>query len=133
MDYFQYDRPVFVKVPFEAHNRKWLQGDHFPWKEMSIDGDTVKILFDNSFLYHSDELSATMKVGDGLEELDIEGLHQIVEDTNKRVKAIASNERQFINNKMKQSTKADRQRGLIRSWRRNLEDWLIKAEKNKKG
>jgi hypothetical protein len=39
----------------------------------------------------------------------------------------------FDNRKMKKSQLADKQRGLIRSWRRTQEDWLTKAEAVKKG
>ena len=50
---FQVDRPTFVRVPFTANGRQWAAGDHFPWKELSIDDDKVRILYNQRTLFHN--------------------------------------------------------------------------------
>ena len=40
---FQVDRPTFVRVPFTANGRQWDRGEHFPWKELSVDDNKVRI------------------------------------------------------------------------------------------
>ncbi len=130
---FQFDRPVFVKVPFSARARDWERGEEFKWKELSLPDDAVQTLYINDFIYHNTDLEGTLQVGDGLEVLSIEGLHSLVDDYNKRIKAVTPHQTAFEQKKMKKSNIADKQRGLIRSWRRNFETWLTKAEANKKG
>lgn len=115
----QIDQPLFVKVPFDGHGKEWKIQQHFPWKEMGVDYDKVKHLYGIRFLYHNDELAASIKVGDGLEVLDIDGLNSLVDSINKKVKAKTSNETEFNKKKCKKSKILDKQRGLIRSWRRN--------------
>ena len=105
--------------------------DSLPWKEMNIDQDTVHIMYNVGKLYHSPEQEVSMQVGDGLEVVDADGLKQIVDDYNLRVKAITKTELEFKRRKCPSSKIADKQRGLIRSWRRNNLDWLNKAEANK--
>ena len=125
------DRPVFVRIPFSARNKEWKTGDHLPWREMNLPENKIQILFNNGFLIHSDESEQLMQIGDGLEAIDSQGLSQIVDDYNKRVKAILTVESQFLRRKCPSSKIATKQRGLIRSWRRNNLDWLEKAEANK--
>lgn len=131
MNYFQLDRPIFVRIEFSARNKTWKVGDHLPWREMNLPQDKIQILFNNGFLIHSDESENLMQVGDGLEALDSEGLQQIVDDYNKRIKAVCTVDSHFLRRKCPSSRIATKQRGLIRSWRRNNLDWLEKAEANK--
>lgn len=128
---FQIDRPVFVRIPFMMRNKTWDREEHLPWKEMNLDQNTIATLYNSGQLYHSDEQEVSMKVGDGLEALDSEGLQQIVDDYNDRVKKIVTVQSQFLRRKCPSSKIATKQRGLIRSWRRNNLDWLEKAEANK--
>ena len=128
---FQIDRPVFVRIPFRMRKKTWEREEHLPWKEMNIDQDTVHIMYNVGKLYHSPEQEVSMQVGDGLEVVDADGLKQIVDDYNVRVKAITKTELEFKRRKCPSSKIADKQRGLIRSWRRNNLDWLNKAEANK--
>lgn len=128
---FQIDRPIFVRIPFKARNKQWEQGEHLPWKEMSFDQDRIQILFSQGYVIHSDEQEVTMQVGDGLEAIDVEGLHQIVKEYNDRLAKVTAIKNVLQRRKCPTSKLADRQRGLIRSWRRNNLDWLEKAELNK--
>lgn len=129
----QFELPLFVRKPFRARGRDWKKNQEFKWKEMSVDRNKVIILYREGFLIHSSELENKMQVGDGLEALDIVGLHSIVDSYNQRLSKLNLNKTTFEQRKAKKSTLADKQRGLIRSWRRNQEDWLNKAEANKKG
>jgi hypothetical protein len=115
----QIDQPLFVKVPFDGSGRSWKIQEHFPWKEMGVDYERVKHLYAIRFLYHNEELAADMKVGDGLETLDLDGLTELVNSINKKVKAKTTSELEFNRKKCKKSKILDKQRGLIRSWRRN--------------
>lgn len=117
---FQYDRPVFVKIPFDGHGKHWEQGSHFPWKELGVPTDKAQIMYVNGFFQHNEELEKDTLVGDGLEALDLEGLHALVDSINVKVKAKTPNHTQFTNKKCKKSKIIDKQRGLIRSWRRNF-------------
>ena len=128
---FQIDRPVFIRIPFQMRGKVWDREEHLPWKELNLDQDTIHVLYNSGQLYHSDEQEVSMKVGDGLEALDSEGLQQIVDDYNDRVKKIVTVQSQFLRRKCPSSKIATKQRGLIRSWRRNNLDWLEKAETNK--
>lgn len=130
---FQFDRPVFVAKNFRGRSIDWKKQQEFKWKEIGIDEDTVMLLYLQGFIRHDGELEGTLQVGDGLEVLDIPGLHSLVDDYNKRIKAVTRHNTEFEQRKMKKSTIADKQRGLIRSWRRNFETWLTKAEAVKKG
>jgi len=114
----QYDRPVFVKVPFTGGNREWKRQEHFPWKELSVDKNAVEALYNNDYLYHNGELEDKAKVGDGLEALDVEALTSVVNSINEKVKAKTTSQAEFDRKKCKKSRIVEKQRGLIRSWRR---------------
>ena len=115
---FQYDRPVFVKIPFDSKGRTWGLQTHFPWKELSVDKTKAELLYNRGFLYHNSELESKAKVGDGLEELDVEGLSKLVDSINSKVKAKTNSQADYDRKKCKKSKILDKQRGLIRSWRR---------------
>lgn len=128
---FQYDRPLFVRIPFKTRNKEWEKGQHLPWKEMNLDADRIQILFSQGYLVHNEEFEVVMQVGDGLELLDVAGLHDIVNDYNERLSKVTTIQKVLQVRKCPKSKLADRQRGLLRSWRRNNLDWLEKAEQNK--
>lgn len=128
---FQYDRPIFIRIPFFTRGKEWTYGEHFPWREMNMPQDKIQILYNNGNLIHSEEQETFLVVGDGLEALSVAGLKDIVDDYNERVKKVVATKTDAIRRKCPQSTIADKQRGLIRSWRRNNLDWLEKAELNK--
>lgn len=116
---FQWDRPVFVKIQFDGHGKTWETQKHFPWKELGVDKDKVMNLYNIGYLYHNEELAANMKVGDGLEALDVDGLHALVDSINQKVKNRTDSKTEFDRKKCKKSKILDKQRGLIRSWRRS--------------
>jgi len=116
---FQVDRPTFVRVPFTANGRQWAAGDHFPWKELSIDDNKVRILYNQRTLFHNSAKEVGMRVGDGLEALDIDGLNALVDSINEKVKAAVPTTREYDKKRCKKSRVLDKQRGMIRSWRRN--------------
>ena len=88
-------------------------------------------LYNSGQLIHSTEQENSMQVGDGLEAIDSDGLKQIVDDYNDRLKKVCTVDSHFLRRKCPSSKIATKQRGLIRSWRRNNLDWLEKAEANK--
>lgn len=113
---FQIDRPVFVKEPWDE---KYKQGDHLPWKELSIPYERVLRMYNQYQLHHNEELETKARVGDGLEALDAEQLDALVNSINEKVKAKTANNASYEKQKCKKSKILDKQRGLIRSWRRN--------------
>lgn len=125
----QLDQPLFVRIPFDARGKSWKQGDHFPWKEMSIDENKVYILYRERYLIHNEQAEAEQLLGDGLETMDLEMLQNLVADYNKRIKLYTQNSLDFDRRKVKLSANRDKQIALIRTWKRTYETWLIKAEK----
>jgi hypothetical protein len=118
---FQLDKPVFVKVPLRERGRLWPVGQVFKWKEMRMDQDKIMRMYNQGFLYHDEdkeeELFASKTVGDGLNDLDIESLHKLVEDINKVVADKVKNAGEFQKKKCPISKIKDKQVGLIRRWR----------------
>lgn len=117
---FQFDKPVFVKIPFQSRGRVWSIDQHFKWKEMNIDRHRVRVLFQQGYLYHDDDMEEAVnqtKIGDGLNELDIESLHALVDKINEKVKASVKNETEWKRKKCPSSKIKDKQIGLIRRWR----------------
>tara|TARA_R110001632_G_scaffold94747_3_gene200751 strand:+ start:480 stop:857 length:378 start_codon:yes stop_codon:yes gene_type:complete len=115
----QYEIPLFVKVQFSGSGRVWKLQEHFPWKELSIDKGVVQQLYQNDYLYHNAALEVETKVGDGLEALNSEALLALVDKLNERVQAKTKTKTDFERQKCKKSKIDDKQRGLIRSWRRS--------------
>ena len=116
---FQIDRPVFVKRPFQSLGRQLKKGEEFKWKEIGVSEDKALILYTQGFIHHNSEFEVKLKVGDGLEQLDVAGLHGLVDSINDKVKSKTPSEAEFQKKKCKKSKIVDKQRGLIRSWRRN--------------
>lgn len=115
---FQFDRPLFFRVPTFASGRQYQAGDEFKWKELGVDAERVRVMYTQRMLHHNVELEVQRKVGDGLEELDINGLHAVVENINKKVKDKTSTKAEFDKKRCKMSKIPDKQRGQIRQWRR---------------
>tara|TARA_R110002167_G_scaffold82691_6_gene225513 strand:- start:826 stop:1227 length:402 start_codon:yes stop_codon:yes gene_type:complete len=116
---FQYDRPLFVKVKFNASNRDWDLQEHFPWKELSLNQDDIQQLYNIEYLYHNSDLESETKVGDGLESLNSEALSEVVASINNKVRSKTTSKADYDRKKCKKSKIVDKQRGLIRSWRRS--------------
>jgi hypothetical protein len=119
----QFDRPLFVKIPFDGRGKTWARGEYFPWLEMGIERQRIEALYSVDYLHHNSELEdaqSEVLVGDGLEKLDVEGLQSIVKDLNSKVKAKTSSMQEYERKKCKQSQIKDKQIALIRSWRRNF-------------
>ena len=117
---FQFDRPVFVKTPIQARGRIWEVDSIFKWKEMQLDAHRIVTMYNQGFLYHDDELEASVdntRIGDGLDELDLESLHNLVKNINIKVKEKARNEKEYQQKKCKVSAIKARQVGIIRNWR----------------
>lgn len=76
---FQFDKPVFVKIPFQGSGKQWKSGDEFKWKELGIEPYRVQVLFAQDYLHHNTELelSANRIIGDGLEQASLLELHDI--------------------------------------------------------
>jgi len=118
---FQIDRPVFVKVPFTSAGRSLKVGQQFKWKEKRVDLDKVMILYREDYIHHNDELedelAASQKVGDGLDELNAEELSALVDSINAKVKAKTKTQKEFLRKSCSKSKILDKQRGHIRRWR----------------
>ena len=84
---FQIDRPVFVKHPFQSWGRQLKKGEEFKWKEIGVSEDKALILYTQGFIHHNSEFEVELKVGDGLEQLDVAGLHGLVDSINDKVKS----------------------------------------------
>jgi hypothetical protein len=117
---FQYDRPVFVRIPFRAQGRDWKKGQELKWKELSLDSDKILILYTQGYLIHSTDLESTLNVGDGLEVMNLASLHSVVKSINDKVRKKIDSDLEFNRKKCKTSQLLDKQRGLIRSWRRTF-------------
>ena len=115
---FQYDRPVFFRIETDAGGRKYKAGDEFKWKELGVDAAKVETFYRERRIQHNSELEIKRKVGDGLEELSVEALHSVVDNINTKVKLKTTSQAEFDKKTCKKSKIADKQRGLIRSWRR---------------
>ncbi len=113
----QLDRPVFVRVPFVAGSRQLKAGDEFKWKELGVEESKVLTFYNQRWIHHNSELEIERKVGDGLEELDINGLHAVVDNINKKVKAKTQTQSEYDKKRCKKSKIVGKQRGLIRTWR----------------
>ena len=115
---FQVDWPVFVKTPFQSANRFWKRGESFPWAEMNLDQKAVATLYASGYIYHNPELEKETKVGDRLAELGPKDLKSLVIQLNDIVKRRTTTAEEFKQKRCRQSTIADKQRGLIRRFLR---------------
>jgi hypothetical protein len=76
---FQYDKPVFVKIPFQGSGKTFNVGDEFKWKELGIEPYRVQVLYTQDYLHHNTELeiSSNRIIGDGLEQSSLLELQAI--------------------------------------------------------
>lgn len=112
---FQFDKPLFCKVPFQHRGQTYEAGQQFKWQNMGLEATRLIILYNQGDFYHSDELEEELEptVGDGLDELNLENLHKLKDKINDKVKALA-------NDKVKpcrQSNIKFKQIAYIRNWR----------------
>ena len=116
---FQHDRPLYVKIPFTAKGKRYERGDNFPWEVMKINPEKVELLYKNDFVHHSDKLERENKgvIGDGLHELTVAQLHDLVGKINEKVLTKAKTNDEYKKKKCPKSQVHDRQVGLIRRWR----------------
>lgn len=124
---FQYNTPVFVRSRHHSitwRGKTFSYNDYFPWQEMGVPVETVKILYDTDRLYHNEELEVQSRVGDRLAEFNNEKLATLVRLINQMVKARCTTDKEFQSKRVKISKLEDKQRGLIRSWI-NRNDWAL--------
>lgn len=76
---FQFDKPVFVKIPFQGSGKQWNVGDELKWKELGIEPYRIQVLYQQDYIHHDSEreISTKMIVGDGLEQCTIVELQDI--------------------------------------------------------
>lgn len=76
---FQFDKTVFVKIPFQGSGRQYAVGDEFKWKELGVPLDRVQLLYMQDYLFHNTDLELAAKpfVGDGLEQCSLTELQEI--------------------------------------------------------
>ena len=123
--HFDPRRPLFVTQSFQAFNRVWAVESNFPWEDMgmSYQEDTIHQLYNYNFLNHRPDLETLFvdesrkAVGDGLEELPLDGLHMLVQTINKQVRDKCKTDKEFSLKKCPMSRIKDKQIGLIRRWR----------------
>ena len=114
---FQIDRPVFVKVPFTAFGGKRLERDmEFKWN-YHFPVEKVVVMYNQGKLYHDENKEVELQVGDGLEAMEIEGLHSLVATINEKVKAKTKSAKEEHTKKCPKSKIKAKQIGLIRRWR----------------
>lgn len=118
-------RPLFVSQPFQLSNKIWTVDSHFPWETlgMNYQGNEIHFYYDNYYLNHRPDLEGSMldivdkTVGDGLESMTIEALHDLRNIINRQVKLKAANPREYQKKHCAFSRIKDKQIGKIRSWR----------------
>jgi len=124
--FFQQNRPLFAKTPFQAAGKFWKIGDRFNWEFLLIPVEKVHAIFVGGFVGHNEDLEeAVMKkitIGDGLEELEIDQLHVLVSNINAKVKDKTKDTSEFLAKKCATSKLKDKQIGLIRRWRMTYGD-----------
>lgn len=126
--FFDPSRPVFVKADkFQVATGFLKQGDFYDWENLC--GDPVKIqqLFYSEHLHHNPELEEVKKaspvVGDGLDGLNIEQLHTVIDVINNKVKMKVKNNSEYTLKKCPKVAKdVGTQIRKIRFWRTTYGD-----------
>lgn len=128
---WQIDRPVFVKIPFNAYGKTWKAGEEFNWQVQACRAEdypkmlnTVSLMYKTGKIHHDSNREVQQKVGDRLGELGPQELLSLVRTINTVVKQRCTTEKEFQNKRLKQSKIADKQRGLIRAWL-NRNHWAM--------
>ena len=118
-DVIQYSKPLFVRSRHKTikfKGKEWFYNQYFPWQELGMPEDKIRILFDIGMVYHNENLEKEVKVGDRLVEINDEDILKLIRLTNSELKKRAANDTEFGRIKIKQSKIRDKQIGLIRSW-----------------
>lgn len=119
---FQYDKNVYVRNPngLLMNGRRYEKGDLVPWKERGLPKENIERLYNELHLHHNEDLDEVQKpkIGDGLDEMNSEELGILVKSINDKVKAKVAT-KDYDMRKCRVSKLPEKQRGLIRSWRRN--------------
>lgn len=116
---FEVSRPLFVRdrhYPIVYKSHKYSYQKHFPWQEVGMPEEHVRLLFNLGRVYHNEELEVQTKVGDRLSELSGERLKKLIRLTNAFVKKRCTTDKEFQSKKIKGSLIEDKQRALVRSW-----------------
>ena len=115
----QFDRPLFVKLPFTSHAKKYDRGDEYPWDILGVDKDKVLTLYNKGYIHHNEAFEKDRKgtIGDGLNEATIDQLHILVDQINEKVEEKATSTTEYKKKKCRKSTLKDKQVGHIRRWR----------------
>lgn len=114
--------PVFVTragAPIRYNGQTYKQDQHFPWMELNVPYETMRMWFQLGMVSHNEELEKQTKVGDRLSELDGKGLEKLVDALNAEVKKRTNSTKEFTDKRCKKSRIDEKQRGLIRSFLRN--------------
>lgn len=127
MEPIQYAQPLFVndrRSPIIWKGKEFKYNEYFPWQELSVPKEAVTALYNQYKLYHNPALETQQKVGDRLSEFEGEKLKTLVRLVNSMVKQRCTTDKEFQQKRIKGSTVADKQRGLIRSWI-NRNEWAL--------
>lgn len=87
---FQYDKPLFVKIPFQGGGKTYNVGDEFKWKELGIERYRVEHLYASEYVHHNTELeiSSNRIIGDGLEQASLPELQDIAKKEGAKISNI---------------------------------------------
>lgn len=107
---WQMDWPLFIKIPFGD----WKRFDYYNWLERGIPPEKVAMLYSAGYVYHNPSIQTEKKVGDRLNEMDIQQLDTLVNLLNAKVKDVTNSVKEFNDRRCKKSKILDKQRGLIR-------------------
>lgn len=121
----QTSRPLFVRIPFMASGTYYEKGDEFPYHTLKVEMHKVEKLFKQGILHHNEEREEKSKgtIGDGLDQLTLAELHELVDGINDTVKQKAKNETEFKRKKCPKSPSSlSKQMGYIRRWRMTYGD-----------
>lgn len=127
MNHFELNRPVFVRsrhYPIIFRKQTYTHNTLFPWRELGIEEDEARILFQSDQIYHNEELEVKGKVGDRLAELSGTRLKSLVNLTNAMIKKRCTTDKEFQSKKVKGSLIDDKQRALVRAWI-NRNHWAL--------
>lgn len=128
LPYFNPSRPVFVKQNnLHLSGKIWKQGDRYQWDFFGVDHDRIQQMFFSDQLYHNEEFEEEVvkkiAIGDGLDDLNIEQLHIIVDNINFKVKEKTKTNKEFLLKKCPKLPKdRETQIGRIRRWRSTYGD-----------
>ena len=124
--FFQQNRPLFAKVPFQSAGTFWKAGERYNWEFLQIPLEKVHAVFLGGFVHHNEaleeEVVKKITIGDGLEELSVDQLNVLVANINAKVKDKTKDSSEFIAKKCPSSKVKDKQIGLIRRWRMTYGD-----------